>query len=69
LGLVAIGLTLAGQKRKARKRYITDSSRLAAALRTDGPAVMRDGELLGRLIETFVLAQIRPEVEMSSQSR
>jgi predicted AAA+ superfamily ATPase len=51
---------------KARKRYITDPSLLAAALRLDELAVMRDGALLGRVIETFVLAQIRPEVELSS---
>jgi uncharacterized protein len=51
---------------KARKRYITDPSLLAASLRLDELAVMRDGGLLGRVIETFVLAQIRPEVELSS---
>lgn len=50
---------------KARKRYLTDASLLAAALRIDEAAVMRDGALLGRLVETFVLAQIRPEVELS----
>jgi uncharacterized protein len=53
---------------KAPKRYLTDASLLAAALRVDEPAVMRDGGLLGRLIETFVLAQIRPEVELSGFS-
>jgi len=51
---------------KARKRYIADPSLLAAALRIDELAVMRDGGLLGRVIETFVLAQIRPELELSS---
>lgn len=51
---------------KARKRYIADPSLLAAVLRIDELAVMRDGGLLGRVIETFVLAQIRPEVELSS---
>lgn len=50
---------------KARKRYLTDASLLAAVLRIDAPAAMRDGGLLGRLVETFVLAQIRPEVELS----
>ena len=50
---------------KAGKRYLTDTSLLAAALRLDELAVMRDGDLLGRLIETFVLAQIRPELELS----
>lgn len=51
---------------KAHKRYVTDPSLLAAALRVDELGVMRDGGLLGRLIETFVLAQIRPEVELST---
>lgn len=51
---------------KAGKRYLTDTSLLAAALRLDEPAVMRDGNILGRLIETFVLAQIRPELELSA---
>lgn len=51
---------------KAPKRYLADPSLLAAALRIDELAVMRDGGLLGRLIETFVLAQIRPEMELGS---
>lgn len=51
---------------KAHKRYVADPSLLAAALRVDELGVMRDGGLLGRLIETFVLAQIRPEVELSA---
>lgn len=49
---------------KTGKRYLTDTSLLAAALHLDELAVMRDGDLLGRLIETFVLAQIRPELEL-----
>ncbi len=49
---------------KAGKRYLTDTSLFAAALHLDELAVMRDGNLLGRLIETFVLAQIRPELEL-----
>jgi uncharacterized protein len=50
---------------RAGKRYITDASLVAAALRLDEVAVLRDGDLLGRILETFVLAQIRPEVELS----
>lgn len=49
---------------KTGKRYLTDTSLLAAALHLDELAVMRDGDLLRRLIETFVLAQIRPELEL-----
>ncbi len=50
---------------RAGKRYLTDTSLLAAALGLDEHAVMRDGSLLGRLIETFVLAQLRPELELT----
>jgi predicted AAA+ superfamily ATPase len=51
---------------KARKSsYMTDTSLLTAALHLDELAVMRDGNLLGRLIETYVLAQIRPELELA----
>lgn len=49
---------------KTPKRYLTDTSLLASALHLDKLAVMRDGNLLGRLIETYVLAQIRPELEL-----
>lgn len=50
---------------KASKRYLADPSLLSAALGLDELVVMRDGDLLGRLIETFVLAQIRPELELT----
>lgn len=51
---------------KRPKRHLTDPSLVAAALRLDEQAVLRDGDLLGRLIDTFVLSQIRPEIELSS---
>jgi uncharacterized protein len=50
---------------KAGKRYIVDASLIATALRLDEAAVLRDGDLLGRVLETFVISQIRPEVELS----
>jgi predicted AAA+ superfamily ATPase len=50
---------------KGSKRFLTDTSLLAAALGLDELAVMRDGDMLGRLIETFVLAQIRPQLELT----
>jgi hypothetical protein len=40
------------------KRYLVDSSLAAAALQLDERAVLRDGDLLGRIIHTFVLAQM-----------
>ncbi|HEY1616578.1 MAG TPA: DUF4143 domain-containing protein [Streptosporangiaceae bacterium] len=54
---------------KASKRYLTDSSLVAAALGLDERAVLRDGDLLGRLIDTFAFSQIRPELEVSYHTR
>lgn len=50
---------------KGPKRYLTDPALVTAALRLDAGAVLRDGNLLGRMIDTFVLSQVRPEVELS----
>lgn len=50
---------------KSGKRYLVDASLIAAALRLDPAAVFRDGDLLGRVLETFVVAQIRAEAELS----
>ncbi len=48
------------------KRYLTDPGLIGAALRVDVPAVLRDGDLLGRILDTFVVAQLRAEVPVSS---
>jgi predicted AAA+ superfamily ATPase len=48
------------------KRYLVDTSLVAAALDLDERAMLRDGDLLGRMIDTLVLAQIRPEVALTS---
>jgi predicted AAA+ superfamily ATPase len=55
-------------KRLARrpKRYLIDAALIAAALRIDARSAMRDGNLLGRIIDTFVVAQLRPELGASS---
>jgi predicted AAA+ superfamily ATPase len=50
----------------APKRYLVDPSLAAAALRLDSAAVLRDGDLLDRIIDTFVAAQVRPEAELRS---
>jgi predicted AAA+ superfamily ATPase len=50
---------------KTGKRYLTDPSLVGAALRLDAAAVLRDGDLLGRILDTFVVAQIRSEAELS----
>lgn len=52
---------------KTPKRYVMDPSLVGAALRADEAAVMRDGDLMGRMLDTFVAAQLRPEVEVSAR--
>jgi len=48
------------------KRYLIDPALIAAALRIDVAGVMRDGELLGRVLDSFVAAQLRPELAVSA---
>ncbi len=50
---------------RASKRYLVDPSLAAAALGLDALAVLRDGDLLGRLVDTFVVAQLRPELTIA----
>lgn len=47
------------------KRYVVDPALIAAQLRIDRAGVIADGNLLGRVIDTFVAAQLRPEVAVS----
>jgi uncharacterized protein len=51
---------------KTPKRYVVDPALVSAALRLDSAAILRDSDLLGRILDTFVMAQIRPEVEVST---
>lgn len=52
------------------KRYIVDSSLALAIIRTDIGGLMRDGDLLGRLVDTFVTAQLRAQLAVcDSQPR
>jgi hypothetical protein len=46
---------------RAPKRYLVDAALIPAALRLDALAVMGDGDILGRVLDTFVVAQLRPE--------
>jgi predicted AAA+ superfamily ATPase len=48
------------------KRYVVDPAIAAAALRLDANAVLRNGDLLGRLLDTFVASQIRAELAVSA---
>lgn len=43
------------------KRYLVDSSLIGGTLGVDTTAVMRDGDLLGRILDSFVTAQLRAE--------
>jgi predicted AAA+ superfamily ATPase len=45
----------------APKRYLIDPALLTTALRLDAQGVLADGDMLGRLLDTFVVAQLRPE--------
>lgn len=48
------------------KRYVVDAALLAAILRLDLNGVLRDGDILGRLLDTFVAAQLRAELEIGT---
>lgn len=47
------------------KRSVIDPALIATALRMDEQGVMRDGDLLGRILDTFVTAQLRAEAAVS----
>lgn len=47
------------------KRYLADTALLVGALRVNAEAVLRDGDLLGRLLDTFVAAQLRVELTVA----
>jgi uncharacterized protein len=49
------------------KRYVVDSSLAAHLLRLDASGVLGDGDLLGRILETFVAAQLRPELDLATE--
>jgi predicted AAA+ superfamily ATPase len=47
------------------KRYLIDPALVGALLRADRAGVINDPDLLGRLLDTFVATQIRPELTLS----
>ena len=47
---------------RTAKRYVIDPAIAAALLNVDAATIMRDGDLLGRMIDTFVTAQFRSEI-------
>lgn len=54
---------------KRAKRYIVDPALAMSAARVDRADFLRDGELLGRVLDTFVAAQLRPEVALRPRTR
>lgn len=50
---------------KTPKRYLMDSGLVGSAAGLSTRAALADGELFGRLIDTFALAQLRPEAALS----
>jgi predicted AAA+ superfamily ATPase len=54
-------------KRLARsaKRYVVDPALVGATLRMDAEAVLKDGDLMGRVLDSFVMAQLRAEAVVS----
>ena len=50
---------------KRPKRFLVDSSLFAAVTGITESGVMRDADLLGRLLETFVVAQMRAQATVS----
>jgi uncharacterized protein len=50
----------------APKRYLVDTGLFAGVLGLSEDDVMLDGDLLGRVVETFAVAQIRAEVALMS---
>lgn len=45
------------------KRYVLDPLLVAGALRLTADGLMRDGYMLGRMLDTFVAAQLRAELD------
>jgi len=50
----------------APKRYLIDPALAGAVLRLDANAVLRNGDLLGRLLDTFVASQVRSELAVTA---
>ncbi|MGH7870107.1 MAG: ATP-binding protein, partial [Candidatus Dormibacteraceae bacterium] len=51
---------------QSSKRYLIDPALLTGILHVDAAAVLRDGDLLGRVLDTFVVAQLRAELSAST---
>ncbi|MGH9164940.1 MAG: ATP-binding protein [Acidimicrobiales bacterium] len=47
------------------KRYLIDPALLAGIIGVTDSAILRDGDLMGRVLDTFVAAQLRPETQVA----
>ncbi|MGF1648800.1 MAG: ATP-binding protein [Kineosporiaceae bacterium] len=52
---------------KSPKRFVTDGGLWAELTGTTADGVLRDADLLGRLLETYVLCQLRPEIDVADR--
>jgi uncharacterized protein len=52
---------------RTAKRYVIEPALLGPLLRIDARSVLRNGDLLGRVIDSFVVNQLRPEAEACSE--
>jgi uncharacterized protein len=52
----------------APKRYVLDAGLMAAIARVDESAILHDASLLGRVMDTFVVSQLRGELEVSASN-
>lgn len=57
----------AGRAARTPRRFLVEPALLGPLMGVDERAVLRDGHLLGRVIETFVAAQLRPELVMCDE--
>ena len=54
---------------KSPKRYVVDSGLSASAAGLTAASILADGDLFGRMIDTFATAQHRPEVALATRRR
>jgi predicted AAA+ superfamily ATPase len=57
-----------GRIAHASKRYLVEPALMGPLLGMSERALLRDGDMLGRLLDTFVLAQLRPELEVAEDT-
>lgn len=50
---------------RSSKRYITEPALLGPLLGVDERGALRNGDILGRLLDSFVVSQLRPEIEVA----